>query len=191
MTTWVSVGCQTVFSLLLYSKYSKSYIFFVRRSLNLRGLGLKIYFWKVQFSRRMIIMTNASITGNFLSAFGVSSMRIGGNYLRGNNWIKENIARIAKAASNNSCPVLSCPDHHDHHDHRDRGDHDDHGDPEEVGSYMRMLEVVHKEVGGCLISYNLRLACVRKLEVIQSDVRAFLRHSLKINYHELMSETPM
>ena len=56
---------------------------------------------------------------------------------------------------------------------------------------MRMLEVVHKEVGGCLMSYNLRLACARKLEVIQSDVRAFLRHSLKINYHELMSETPM
>ena len=106
MTTWVSGGCQTVFFFLLYSKYSKSYIFFVRPSLNLRGLGLKIYFWKVQFSRRMIIMTNASITGNFLSAFGVSSMRIGGNYLRGNNWIKENIARIAKAASNSSCPLV-------------------------------------------------------------------------------------
>ena len=38
-----------------------------------------------------------------------------------------------------------------HHDHHDRGDHDDH---EEVGSYMRQLEVVHKEVGGCLISYG-------------------------------------
>ena len=48
----------------------------------------------------MIIMTNASITGNFLSAFGVSSMRIGGNYLRRNNLTKENIARIAKAARN-------------------------------------------------------------------------------------------
>ena len=52
--------------------------------------------------------------------------------------------------------VLSCPVH----DHHDCGDH------EEVGSYMMKLEVVHKEVGGCLISYNLRLACVRKLEVI-------------------------
>ena len=52
------------------------------------------------------------------------------------------------------------PDHYDH------GDHDDHGNHEEVGSYMRKLEVVHKEVGGCLISYNLQLACVRKLEVI-------------------------
>ena len=62
-----------------------------------------------------------------------------------------------------SCRVLSCPnyhDHHDHHNHHVRGDH------EEVGSYMRKLEVVHKEVGGCLISYNLRLASVRKLEVI-------------------------
>ena len=29
------------------------------------------------------------------------------------------------------------------HDHHDRGDH------EEVGSYMRKLEIVHKEVGGC------------------------------------------
>ena len=32
---------------------------------------------------------------------------------------------------------------------------------EEVGIYTRKLEVVHKGVGGCLISYNLRLACVR------------------------------
>ena len=31
---------------------------------------------------------------------------------------------------------------------------------------MRKLEVVNKEVRGCLISYNLRLARVRKLEVI-------------------------
>ena len=30
------------------------------------------------------------------------------------------------------------------------------------------LQVVHKEVGGCLISYNLQLACVRKLEVAAS-----------------------
>ena len=41
--------------------------------------------------------------------------------------------------------VLSCPVH----DHHDCGDH------EEVGSYMRKLEVVHKEVGGLLISNNL------------------------------------
>ena len=31
---------------------------------------------------------------------------------------------------------------------------------------MRKFEVVHKEVGGFLISYNLQLNCVRKLEVI-------------------------
>ena len=37
------------------------------------GIWLEIYFWKVQFSGRVIIMTNASITGNFLSAFGVST----------------------------------------------------------------------------------------------------------------------
>ena len=48
-------------------------------------------------------------------------------------------------------------------DHHDLGNHDD---DEEVGSYKRKLEVVHKEVGGCLISYNLQLACVRKFEVI-------------------------
>ena len=36
-------------------------------------IWIEIYFWKVQFSRRVIIMTNASITGNFLSAFGVST----------------------------------------------------------------------------------------------------------------------
>ena len=29
--------------------------------------------------------------------------------------------------------------------------------------YTRKLEAAHKEVGGCLISYNLQLACVRKL----------------------------
>ena len=57
------------------------------------------------------------------------------------------------------CPVSPvCPDHHDqhdHHDHHDDGDHDDNGNHEEVGGYMRKLEVVHKEVGGCLVSYNL------------------------------------
>ena len=45
---------------------------------------------------------------------------------------------------------------------------DDHGDREEFGGHMKKLEVVHvhKEVGGCLISYNLQLACIRKLKVI-------------------------
>ena len=32
--------------------------------------------------------------------------------------------------------------------------------------FVRKLEVVHKQVRSCLISYNLQLACVRKLEVI-------------------------
>ena len=32
--------------------------------------------------------------------------------------------------------------------------------------FVRKLKVVHKQVGGCLISYNLQLACVRELEVI-------------------------
>ena len=45
------------------------------------------------------------------------------------------MARIAKAAS-----------HKFNHDHHDRGDH------EEVGSHMRKLDVVHKEVGGYLVS---------------------------------------
>ena len=52
--------------------------------------------------------------------------------------------------------------HHNHHDYYDHGDHDDHGDHEEVGSYIRKLEVVHKEVGGCLISYNFQLASYDK-----------------------------
>ena len=33
-------------------------------------------------------------------------------------------------------------------------------------AFVGKLEVVHKEVEGCLISYNLHLTCVRKLEVI-------------------------
>ena len=53
-----------------------------------------------------------------------------------------------------SCPVLSCDDHHVYHDHHD------HGNQEEVGG-------IYEEVRGCLISYNLQLACVSKLEVIR------------------------
>ena len=36
----------------------------------------------------------------------------------------------------------------------------------QVERCMRKLEVVHKQVGGCLISENLWLACLRKLEVV-------------------------
>ena len=37
-----------------------------------------------------------------------------------------------------------------------------------------------KQFGGCLISYNLQLACVRKLEVIWLNMHALLRHSIKM-----------
>ena len=59
-----------------------------------------------------------------------------------------------------SRPVPSCPVHHDHVDH------------EEVGSYTRKLEVVHKEVGGCTQG-SWRLY-IRKLEVIWSDPSALI-----------------
>ena len=36
---------------------------------------------------------------------------------------------------------------------------------------VRIVEVVHKQVGGCLILYNLKHAFVRKLDVIWPDVR--------------------
>ena len=44
-----------------------------------------------------------------------------------------------------------------------------------------MLYVVHKEVGGCLISYNLQLACVMCMEVGGYLTRCALpRRSLKL-----------
>ena len=80
---------------------------------------------------------------------------------------------VAVAGCVSFLPALKTfPDHHDHyeyhdhHDHHDHCNHDDHGEHEEVGGYKGKLEIVHKEFGGCLISYNLQLACVRKLEVI-------------------------
>ena len=80
-----------------------------------------------------------------------------------------------------SCPVLSCSHvHHDHHDHHDRGDY------EEVGSYMTKLKVVHKEVGGCLISYNLQLACVKMLEVIWPDAHC---HVNRLNWQSLVTQS--
>ena len=48
----------------------------------------------------------------------------------------------------------------------DHDEHDNHGDQEEVEGYVRRLEGIHKEVRGCLISSNLELACIKKLEVI-------------------------
>ena len=60
--------------------------------------------------------------------------------------------------------VPSCPDHHDDHDnhdqdddHSDHDEQDDHGDNEEVEGYVRRLEVIHKEVRGCLISYTIKV----------------------------------
>ena len=44
--------------------------------------------------------------------------------------------------------------------------------------FFRKLVVVQKQVGGCLIPYNLQLACARKLKVIWPDVCALLRRSL-------------
>ena len=58
------------------------------------------------------------------------------------------------------------PDDHDKHD--DRPDHNE----LMTIKFVRKLEVVHKEVGGCLISYNLQLACVMMLEVIWPDTQS-------------------
>ena len=76
------------------------------------------------------------------------------------------------------CPV--CLDDHD--DHGDHEDHVDHDGPDKTMTTMMImttimtismtivfvtkLEVVCKQVGGCLISHNLQLACYRNLEVI-------------------------
>ena len=58
--------------------------------------------------------------------------------------------------------------HHDDLDHDDHLEDDDHLDHDEwmTNKFVRKLKVVHKEVGDCLISYNLQLAYVRRLEVI-------------------------
>ena len=50
----------------------------------------------------------------------------------------------------------------------------------QFGAYMRKLEALNKEVGGCLIWYNLQLACVRQLEVIWPDARTLPHRSLWI-----------
>ena len=54
---------------------------------------------------------------------------------------------------------------------------------------MKKFEVVQKEVGGCLISYNLQLDCVKKLEVICPDARTLLRRSLKLMNHLLLNHS--
>ena len=71
--------------------------------------------------------------------------------------------------------------HGDHYDHEDPDDHEDHlGHDEQFDHCICKLEVIHKEVGGCLTSYNLQLACVSKLEVSWPDARALQRRSLKL-----------
>ena len=68
-----------------------------------------------------------------------------------------------------SRPVPSSPDHHDNDDHdgdddhTNHDEHDDHGD-QEVGGYVRRLEVIHNEVRGCLISYKSQLLLLGKFE---------------------------
>ena len=53
---------------------------------------------------------------------------------------------------------------------------------------MRKLEVVHKKVGGCLISFNLQLASVRKFEAIWPDARTLPGQSLWMMNHEWMTQ---
>ena len=64
--------------------------------------------------------------------------------------------------------------------------------------FVRKLEVVHKQVGGCLISYEFQLACtyflsifflIRKLEVIWPDGRTLPRRSLWLMNHEWISHS--
>ena len=55
--------------------------------------------------------------------------------------------------------------------------------------FVWKMEVVHKQVRGCLILHNLQLACFfRKLEVIWTAVRAVLRRSLWMINHESINE---
>ena len=56
-----------------------------------------------------------------------------------------------------------------------------------VGNDMRISEVVHTQVGGCLISFNLRLSCVRILEVVWQTVHA-LRND-NHDYHDLITHS--
>ena len=54
---------------------------------------------------------------------------------------------------------------------------------------LRKLEVVNKEVGDFLISFNLKLGCVRKLEVVLPDARALPRRLLCIMNNESLSQS--
>ena len=58
-----------------------------------------------------------------------------------------------------------------------------------VGNDMRISEVVHTQVGGCLISFNLQLSCVRILEVVWQTVHA-LRND-NHDYHDLITHSAL
>ena len=83
-------------------------------------------------------------------------------------------------------------DGHDDYDYNDNHDPDVQGDPDDHLNMMRLvtmmimltmmtisnmmtiafigkLRVVHKQVGGCLISYNIRPACVTRCEHCSVD----------------------
>ena len=69
-----------------------------------------------------------------------------------------------------------------HDDHGDHGNHDDHDDHDD----HRVCKEVQKQVGGCLVLYNLQPACVRKLEVIWPNARLL---PLRImNYESLLND---
>ena len=55
-----------------------------------------------------------------------------------------------------------------------------------LGHSVRLT--LHKKVGGCLISYNLQFACVRKLEVIWPDVRNAATIALNGPNYEWMND---
>ena len=75
---------------------------------------------------------------------------------------------VAVAGCVSFLPALKTfPDHHDHYEYHDLTIMTTMTIATMMSmATMRKLEVVHKKVGGCLISFNLQLASVRKLEAI-------------------------
>ena len=55
--------------------------------------------------------------------------------------------------------------------------------------FVSKLEVVHKQVGGYLIPYNLQPPCVRMLEVIWPNAGALPRRSLWMMNHYSLSQS--
>ena len=74
------------------------------------------------------------------------------------------------------CPV--CPDDHDDHDYHDDDDHLDHDELTTI-KFVRKLEVVHKEVGGCTQgSWRLSDQMCIAASIAQIDNHQSLTHSL-------------